>query len=395
MSTEIIMPNLSQTTQEVKLLKWRAKEGQKIEKGDILCEVETDKVVMDVESFAGGTILKIYGEPGSMVEAGAVIAVLGEPGEKVLEKSKEAEKAGNRVETGNDKISKDIKTFKEVPSEVRATRLVKNIAFKKNIDISGIKGTGPGGTITRKDLEDHISSHSSKETLDEKVGEETSIYTLSGNQQAVSANLIKSKRDIPHYYLKVQIFADEILKRKQEDKADNKAISMYSYLLYAASRVLEDFPGLNSYFKDNKIYQYPGINIGLAVAVEDELYVPVVRDANKKDISGIDREVKLLVSKAQNKGLEPDDISGGTFTMSNLGMYPIEEFYGIINYPQAALIAIGRIKKIIHIEEDNSTHIKNAFNVTASIDHRIASGAQGAEFLTRFKKFLEEEISIK
>ncbi len=176
--------------------------------------------------------------------------------------------------------------------------------------------------------------------MDEKVGEETSSYTLSGNQQAVSANLIKSKRDIPHYYLKVQIFADEILKRKQEDKADNKAISMYSYLLYAASRVLEDFPGLNSYFKDNKIYQYPGINIGLAVAVEDELYVPVVRDANKKDISGIDREVKMLVSKAQNKGLEPEDISGGTFTMSNLGMYPIEEFYGIINYPQAALIAI-------------------------------------------------------
>ncbi len=128
MSTEIIMPKLSQTTQEVKLLKWRAKEGQKIEKGDILCEVETDKVVMDVESFAGGTIIKIYGEQGSMVEAGAVIAVLGEPGEKVPEKTKKAEKADHRAETGKDKTSKDIKTFKDISPEVRATRLVRNIA---------------------------------------------------------------------------------------------------------------------------------------------------------------------------------------------------------------------------------------------------------------------------
>ncbi len=395
MSTEIIMPNLSQTTQEVKLLKWRAKEGQKIEKGDILCEVETDKVVMDVESFAGGTILKFYGEPGSMVEAGSVIAVLGEPGEKVLEKTKDAGKDGHKVETREDKISKDIKTLKEVLPEIRATKLVKNIAYKKNIDISNVKGTGPGGTITRKDLEDHISLHLSKEIINEKVEEETNIYALSRNQQAVSANLIKSKSDIPHYYLKVQIFADEILKRKQEDKANNKAVSMYSYLIYAASRVLEGFPRLNSYFKDNKIHQFPEINIGLAVAVEDELYVPVVRNANKKEISGIDREVKSLVSKAQNKELEPGDISRGTFTMSNLGMFPVEEFYGIINYPQAVLVAIGRIKKIPYVEEDNSIHIKNAFNITASIDHRIASGAQGAEFLARFKKFLEEEILIK
>ena len=404
MTTEIRMPNLGQTTDEVKLLKWYIKKGQKVKKGDLLCEVETDKTTMDVESFEEGIVLKLNAEPDSVINAGSVIVVLGDSGKKAelkveIEDKKEAQhitKEEGKPKQSNKDLNK-AKTFNELSFDVKATKLVKNIAIKKNIDLGKVKGTGPRGMVTKSDLGEYLESIKTRSLIEEKkdteLKETEEVYALTPNQQAVSANLSKSKRNIPHYYLKTTVAADNlVIKREKIKEKTGKSISMYSYFIYAAAKSLKKFPRLNGYFKDNKIYLYRNINIGFAVAEEDELYVPVIRNANVKEITEIDTEVKFLVSKTQDKRLEREDISGGTFTISNLGTYPIDEFYGIINFPQAVLLAIGKIGKILKIEEDNKMSIKSTFTIAGSFDHRIANGVQAAEFLAEVKKILEEEI---
>ncbi|MBC8388606.1 MAG: 2-oxo acid dehydrogenase subunit E2 [Actinobacteria bacterium] len=404
MTTEIRMPNLGQTTDEVKLLKWYIKKGQKVKKGDLLCEVETDKTTMDVESFGEGIVLKLNAEPDSVINAGSVIAILGDSGEKAelkveIEDKKEDQhitREERKPKQSNKDLNK-VKTLNELSSDVKATKLVKNIAIKKNIDLGKVKGTGPRGMVTKSDLEEYLESIKTRSLIEEKkdteLKETEEVYALTPNQQAVSANLSKSKSNIPHYYLKTTVVADNlVIKREKIKEKTGKSISMYSYFIYAAAKSLKKFPRLNGYFKDNKIYLYRNINIGFAVAEEDELYVPVIHDASVKEITEIDTEVKFLVSKTQDKRLEREDISGGTFTISNLGTYPIDEFYGIINFPQAVLLAIGKIGKILKIEDDNKMSIKSTFTISGSFDHRIANGVQAAEFLAEVKKILEEEI---
>jgi len=390
MAVEIKMPNLSQTTDEVKLIKWLVKEGDEIKKGDLLCEVETDKVNMEVESFADGVVLKLDGKQGEQIKTGSVIAVLGEKGEVASltpvskeENSKKEESPKSEDKKENHKIPE-----KALP-KVRATKLVQRLAEKNNIDLSEVEGTGPRGTITKKDLENYTNNKKIEDKSHKDSIEDSEFWSLTPNQQAVSANLYKSKTSIPHYYLKMEVLADSLLKTRNVAESSNK-ISMYSYFVYYCSKALEKFPRLNGYFKENKIYKNSGINIGFAVAADDELYVPIIEDANKKLLQGIDQEVKWLAAKAQNKKLEPDDISGGTFTISNLGIYPINEFYGVINYPQAVLLAIGKIQKTLIVNNDNSISIRNIFNITGSFDHRIANGAQAASFLTEIKRLLEE-----
>jgi len=379
------------------------KKGQKVKKGDLLCEVETDKTTMDVESFAEGIVLKLNAEPDSVVNAGSVIAVLGDSGEKAelkveIEDKKEDQhitREKRKPKLSNKDLNK-VKTLNELSSDVKPTKLVKNIAIKKNIDLGKVKGTGPRGMVTKSDLEKYLESIKTRSLIEEKkdtgLKETEEVYALTPNQQAVSANLSKSKSNIPHYYLKTTVIADNLVMKREKIKEETgKAISMYSYFIYAAARALKKSPRLNGYFKDNKIYLYRDINIGFAVAEEDELYVPVIHDASRKEITEIDTEVKFLVSKTLGKKLEREDISGGTFTISNLGIYPIDEFYGIINFPQAVLLAIGKMSKILKIEDDNKMSIKSAFTITGSFDHKIANGVQAAEFLGEIKKILEKE----
>ncbi len=385
MAVEIKMPNLSQTTDEVKLLKWSVKEGDRVKKGDILCEVETDKVNMEVESFADGFVIKLIGDPEQQIKTGTIVAVLGDKGEIVnlnsISKDGDPEK-----EISLKMREKDNKIPEKTLPKIRATKLVQRLADKKNIVLAEVEGTGPRGTITRKDLENYINNEKTKKSTD-KVEKE--YWSLTPNQQAVSANLTKSKSSIPHYYLKSEVLADNLLKNRNSAESGEK-LSMYSYFIYYSAKVLEEHPRLNGYFKDNKVYKNNQINIGFAVASDDELYVPIIKEANKKKLHEIDREVKLLAGKSQDKRLEPGDISGGTFTISNLGIYPINEFYGVINYPQAVLLAIGNIQKILNVNDDNSLSIRSIFNITGSFDHRIANGAQAASFLTEIKRLLEE-----
>lgn len=384
MPVEITMPKLSQTTEEVRLIRWLVQTGDTINKGDPLCEVENDKTTMEVESFAGGTVLSLSGEPDSMIVAGTVIAVLGEPGKK-------ASDATAAVRLG------------PLPAGVNASHLVQNIANKKGIDLSRVKGTGSGGRITKKDLETFLesgmesplaaaSAAAAVEPAATGAAAAPGTY-LSENQKMIGRNLQVSKAKIPHYYLKISILSDSLLSWRQANiLPDGSRVSINAILIYAAARALKRFPRLNACFRESQMQLNPEINVGLAVSAGEDLYVPVVRGAGEKGIQEIDQELKWLVAKAQNGRLEPEDLNGGTFTVSNLGMYPVDEFCAIISPPQVAILAFGRIRKEVVVDVQGAIQIRSTCVATGSFDHRIVNGAQGAAFLAEVKKIVEEEL---
>lgn len=398
MAVEIKMPQLSQTTEDVRLIGWLVEEGQEVKKGDPLCEVETDKTTMAVESFESGTVLRLIADPDTMVAAGTLIAVLGEPGEKVEIKA-EAVKEKFAGKTGPEEGIQAGKLTGKINDSIKATPLVRNIARKRNINLAHVRGSGPRGLITTKDLEEHAAGAVQGAAEAVKISGEVrkagalKEYPLSKNQVLVARNLTRSVKEVPIYYLKCQVFTDSILAWGEKNRhQDGTKVSVYSLLIQAAAQTLDHFPKINGFFRDNKLILFNGINVGFAVTAGDDLYVPVIKNADKKDIREIDREVKCLVAKVQNSKLEPQDIMGGTFTITNLGSFPIDEFCAIINPPQAGILAVGRMKKALYIDENDAMRIRKACTVTGSFDHRVVNGAQGAAFLEKFKKIIEEEI---
>jgi len=394
MASEIVMPPLSQTTDEVKLVGWLVKEGDTIEKGDPVCEVETDKVSMEVESFTSGTVLKILAEPDSEIKVGTVIALVGEAGEKIDAKLTPvakalAEEQGIEAEgvvgtgLGGSVRGKDL-AGKNPVADAKATRMVRHLAQKRGIDLSAVSGSGPGGLITKEDLDRH-----------QEGGPAVSPPAdLTRNQQAVALNLSMSKREIPHFYLKTTVYMEHLIQyRHNHPLPDGKKISVTALLVKAAALALTRHPRVNSYFQNNRVNPYDTVGIAVAVAAGDELFVPVVKDTATKEIKEIDTEIRWLSSKARNGKLEPEDLKGGTFTLSNLGMYPVDEFSAIISPKQAGILAVGRMEKKMAVGDDDSIRIRPALTITASFDHRAVNGVQGAEFLSTLKALLEKELS--
>jgi len=442
MAVEIKMPRLSQTTDEVRFIRWLVHEGETVKKGDPLCEVETDKVTMEVESFTGGRVLELITRPDTTVDAGTVIAVLGGPKEKPGKKHKIEENGSKHQSDKTDETVVEETLVEETVSgegningqsgssekkttvlsgDVRATPLVRNISRKRGIDLRLVQATGPGGLVTKRDLELFEKQTAMPETagkpaapaggapsrpvgrLQDVSGEGAAgetIFELSPSQAAVARNMARSKSVIPHYYLKTAVYADHMIEyiEKSRDRTDGK-LSVYSLFIYAAAGALRAHPELNGFFRKDPVRAAPvragrvirmkDIHIGFAVESGPQLFVPVVRDADRKVVGEIDREVKQLAVKAKSGKLEPHDVRGGTFTVTNLGIYPVDEFYAIINYPQLGILAMSRIGKTIFIDDDNTMKIRNIFTVTGSFDHRCINGALGAKFLQTFKQIME------
>jgi len=384
---KIKMPNLSQTTNEVMLIEWLIKPGDIVKKGQPLCEVESDKSVMEVESFISGTVLQLLAEANTSIEAGTVIALIGEPGEKIKKTQKISEK--NQVYDLNKKELRKVNIEKKDKERkiVRASILVKNLAAKKNVDLQKIKGSGPNNLITLADLNDYIKYGEKKGKHKVMIEEKC----LSQYQISTARNLTLSKSSIPHYYLNTQILMDGILKLRASLKLkQTEKISMYSFFVYAVSHALREVPRVNSYFKNNKIFYFKEINIGIAISVGNDLYVPVIKNSDQKEIEEINNEVIELIKKTKDKILTPEEIAGGTFTISNLGTHEIDEFYPIINPPQAGILGIGKAKKTFLINNDNSFVVRSVCRIGGCFDHRVVNGEQGAEFMDEFKKILEE-----
>ncbi|MCS5489945.1 pyruvate dehydrogenase complex dihydrolipoamide acetyltransferase [Algoriphagus limi] len=417
-ATVITMPKMSDTMQEGTIASWLKKVGDDIKSGEIIAEVETDKATMELESYEDGTLLYIGVEAGNSVPVDGVIAVIGEKGAdyQTLLKAHEQETAAPVEETAPAKAESKPEPKKEAAStpvattaapapvladgeRVKASPLAKKIAEEKGIDIRLVPGTGEGGRIIKRDVENYVPAAApvaaAATGVAPAVGQESyREENVSQMRKVIAKRLSESKFGAPHFYLTMEINMDKAIEaRKSMNEVSPVKISFNDMVIKAAAAALRQHPKVNSSWLGDKIRYNDHIHIGMAVAVEEGLLVPVIRFADSKSLSQISSEAKTLGGKAKNKELQPKDWEGNTFTISNLGMFGIEEFTAIINPPDACILAVGGIKETV-IVKDGQMKIGNVMKVTLSCDHRVVDGAVGSAFLLTLKGLLEDPVRI-
>ena len=393
MAEIIRMPKMSDTMEEGVISSWLKKVGDQVKSGDILAEVETDKATMELESYDDGVLLHIGIKNGESVPVNGVIAIIGEKDEDIKEILKEEEtKEEETIKIPEiDDISKD--------NRLKASPLAKKIAEEKGINLTNIKGSGDGGRIVKKDIENDkeiISSRNSTNIiLPKTIGEESfDEVPISQMRKTISKRLSESKFSAPHFYITMEINMDNCIEgRKKINETSEVKISFNDIIIKATAAALRKHPMVNSSYLENKIRTNHHIHIGVAVAVKDGLLVPTIKFADNKSLSHISLEVKDLANKAKNKNLQPSDWEGNTFTISNLGMFGIDEFTAIINPNDSCILAVGGIKNT-PIIKNGEIVAGNLMKVTLSCDHRIVDGAMGSAFLQTLKELIEDPIKI-
>jgi pyruvate dehydrogenase E2 component (dihydrolipoamide acetyltransferase) len=423
MAEIVRMPKLSDTMTEGVVAQWHKKVGDKVKSGELLAEIETDKATMEFESFQDGVLLYIGVEKGKSAPVDSILAILGKEGEDVnalIEKDKAstpapaAEKESTREEkkepvkeekkeekkaepvkpqAAEKKPSTESKSETSTTSgRVKASPLAKKLAEEKGISLNRIKGSGDSGRIIARDIEEYTPSGAFGSSFTSR--EEYTEEPVSQMRKTIARRLAESKFGAPHFYLTVEIDMDETVKARQmiNTIAETK-ISFNDFVIKAVASALSKHPKINSSWLGDKIRYNKHVHIGVAVAVEDGLLVPVIRFADGKTLSQIGSEVKDLGKKAKDKKLQPADWEGNTFTISNLGMFGIEEFTAIINPPDACILAVGGIRQVPVVK--NGTIVPgNVMKVTLSCDHRVVDGASGAAFLQTVKQLLENPVLL-
>ena len=414
MAELITMPKMSDTMTEGVIVRWTVKVGDTVKSGDIIAEVETDKATMDMEVYSKGTILHIMVQEGEAAAIDAPVAIVGAAGEDFqallsggsAPKSNGAapETTSSSSETTATPALESAKTSSPVPSannnsddsRLKASPLARKIAEDKGIDLKAVAGSGENGRIVKRDLENiQTPSNAVAVTSTAVMGEES--YTevpVSQMRKTIAARLGESKFTAPHFYLTIEINMDNAVKaREQMNAISSVKISMNDIVVKAAASALRKHPNINSSWLGTKIRYNNHIHIGVAMAVEDGLLVPVVRFADHKSLSQISTEVKAYGAKAKEKKLQPQDWAGNTFTISNLGMFGIDEFTAIINPPDACILAVGTVKDSVGVVNGEIKPVKT-MKVTLSCDHRVVDGAMGAAFLQTLKDYLEEPVKL-
>lgn len=411
MADVVRMPKMSDTMTEGVIVAWHKKVGDKIKTGDLLAEIETDKAVMEFESFQEGILLYIGPGKGDAVKVDEVIAVLGKEGEdyKALLKSADTGSIETKdaavtpavvvaAEKSAPVVANESLTVQE-GSRIKASPLAKKIANESGVPISKIKGSGDDGRIVKRDVENFLTSNS--ETINNAAGtvgygvEAFDEVPVSQMRKTIARRLAESKFSAPHFYLTMEINMDRCVEARTalNEEYSDKKISFNDIIIKAAALALRRNPKVNASWLTDKIRFNHHVHIGMAVAVEEGLLVPVIRFADQKSLSQISEEAKTFAGKAKEKKLQPDEMQGNTFTISNLGMLDIDHFTAIINPPDACILAVGKIKKIPAVVND-LVKISNVLTVTLSCDHRIVDGATGAKFLQTFKSYLENPLSM-
>lgn len=418
MAEVVRMPKLSDTMEEGVVAEWHKNIGDKVESGDLLAEIETDKATMEFESFQDGVLLHIGVEKGKAAPVDSILAILGEAGEDVsaiLKAEETGAPAQNEptTEAPKEEAVKTAEVAKPEPPKaaapannqtpvttspdssngrVKASPLAKALAKEKGIDINTVNGSGDGGRIVKRDIDNYVPSAVSASAI---AGQESFTEQPVSQMRKVIANrLAESKFSAPHFYLTMEIDMDNaIAARKSINATGDVKVSFNDMVVKATAMALKKHPAVNSSWLGDKIRTNNHVHIGVAVAVPDGLLVPVVRFADSKGLSQIGAEVKDYAEKARNKKLQPQDWEGNTFTISNLGMYGIEEFTAIINPPDACILAVGGIKQK-PVVKDGAIVPGNTMKVTLSCDHRVVDGATGSEFLLTLKNYLENPVMM-
>ncbi len=424
---EITMPKLSDTMTEGTLLRWHKKKGDKIEVGDILAEVETDKATMEMESFEEGTLADIFVPEGGKVLVGAALALVLKDGEKAGDKPK-----ASPAPTAPAAAAAEGPTFRPAISSgrpltpraraaalrsggggaasggninagirVKSSPLARKIADARGVRLDAVKGTGPGGRIIAFDVENApVGGGANAPVMGASpvaailptpiAGMPETRVPLSGMRRVIAERLLASKTQIPHFYLSIEIDAAPMMAfRKEYIEASGGKITFNDIALSAVARAAMQKPKVNAAFAGDAIIEYGSVNLSVAIAVEDGLVTPVIRDAQKLSLKEISAAVKDLATRARDKKLKPDEYAGGTITVSNLGSYGIEQFCAIVNPPQAAILAVGAIVKKPVVNSRDEIEIGHRMSITLSGDHRVVDGAVAAEYMSALRKLLE------
>jgi len=439
------MPKLSDTMSEGTLVAWKKKKGDQVSAGEVLAEIETDKATMEWESPEDGTLADIYVQEGGKVNVGDKIAFIRGEGEEAPAQEASAQKKGKEPDSAGEKKNKpQAETEKPAPAQaeqeeiappqqkrgegavsaaldeekqqkpepigreheqprVKASPVARRIASELGVDLFSVKGTGPEGRVTETDVRAAAKSQpvaagvspagKQPARLPLQAGESARIQ-LSGMRKIIAQRLVESLGPVPHFYLTIEINAGPLMEAREELKsagegADAAKITVNDFVLKAAVMAAVKVPRVNASFDKESIVQYADVDLGVAVAIEDGLLTPVIRDAQDKSLREISALAKDLAHRARNKRMKPEEFQGGTFTISNLGGMGIDSFSAVINPPQGFILAVGKITKVPVIDDCDQLVVGHRMSITMSCDHRVIDGALGAEYLKELRHLLE------
>lgn len=408
MATKIMMPKLSDTMEEGVILKWVRKEGEKVKQGETLVEIESDKADMELEAYDSGVVRKIVVPEGGKAAIGALIAIIGDPSEDIsglLADAPPVAKAAPLATSKEPARSAPASSTATIPppappqspkdGRVKASPLAKRLAQEHQVDITGVQGSGPQGRVIKRDIEGALSAPSSATAARTTYAAGTSENVpLSPIRKTIAKRMAESKQTAPHFYVTVEADMEPAMTfREQLNAASETKISFTDIIIKATSSALMRHPQVNATYQGDSMKQHHFVHMAVAVALEDGLVTPIIRNCEQKGIGAINADLRDLADRARNRKLKPEEYTGATFTISNLGMFGVEEFVAIINPPEGAILAVGSIieKPVV---KSGAIAIGHTMKLTLSSDHRIIDGAVAARFLQDLKKILENPASL-
>jgi pyruvate dehydrogenase E2 component (dihydrolipoamide acetyltransferase) len=419
MASRVVMPKLSDTMEEGKILRWLIQEGDKVETGQTLAEVETDKATVEMEAYTNGIMRKLVAQPGETVAIGALIAVIGGADEDVSAllspapvaaapahepapaprptaraAARPAAPAAPVVRQAAPQLTRPAAVATAPDRALRASPLALRMAAEAGLELSSIQGTGPQGRIIKRDIETAIQKVATPAIVAPAapVGDVQEIE-LSSMRRTIAKRLVQSKAPVPHFYLTVDVAMERLWEAYRALRDEKYGVSLNDVIIKALASALKRHPEMNASFAGDHIKQYSRVHVGVAVALEDGLITPVVRDADSKSLLEIAEESKALAERARQRRLQPHEYTGATFSISNLGMMGIEEFSAIINPPEAAILAVGSVREVPVVSGGQIVPGRR-MKMTLSVDHRVADGAQAARFLDTLKRTLENPLLV-
>lgn len=441
MSETVTMPKLGFDMQEGTLVCWVKLEGDEVNKGDVLAEIETDKATVEVESGFSGAVARHLVNQGDVVPVGTAIAIIAAPGEKIEDASKiqepspektpTAERASKQP-TAEKPVSQPLTEKSSAPSETerggdgrtRATPLARKVASEKGIDLRQVRGTGPGGRIQRSDVEEALRAVASQAaTAAPAVGaavpapspakspaqlppapiwsgaaavSDDEVIKVSRLRGAIGRRMVESKTQVPHFYITRTYKFEKVMElRRQlnEYLPDDQKLTVNDFIIKAVALTLRQFPNINASLRGDEIVRHGHVNISSAVSIEGGLMTVVVKDADQKPLRLISAEMRELSGRARQGKVRPEDVEGSTFSISNMGMYDVDHFIAIINPPEAGILAVGSAMQV-PVVEDGQVTVGTRMKATISIDHRVSDGAEGARFMQALAAFLEEPMRM-
>ena len=423
MASRVVMPKLSDTMEEGRILRWLRKEGDPIETGQALAEVETDKATVEMEAYSNGTIRKLIAVEGQFAKVGELIAIIGAAGEDISSLVPAAGAAASTppARAGTVAASSSATATRPAPAmlapasgaptpagrSLKASPLALRMAAEAGLNLGSLQGTGPQGRIIKRDIESALAQEpSTPAPARSAVPQRTRAFALQSSRneipesqdielssvrRTIARRLVQSKGPVPHFYLTIDVAMDRVWDAYKALRDQKSSISINDIIVKATALALRQHPEINASFAGDHLTLYSRVHIGMAVALEDGLITPVLRDADMKPLEEISEEARTLVERARARKLQPNEYTGATFSISNLGMMGIDEFSAIINPPEAAILAVGAVCQVPVVVE-GVLGIGWRMKMTLSVDHRVADGAAGARFLQTLRTFLEHPL---